>query len=105
MLKAITLLFITPFLFISTLFGIESNQFDNFQDGTLQGWGTGVTNPNPPVVVTDGGPTGAGDAYLRLTSNGSGQAGGRLVVFNTGQWTGNYTTSGVSHISMYMNNF
>jgi hypothetical protein len=104
-MKTFTLLLIAHISFIQSLFAIESNQFDNFQDGTLKGWGSGAPNPNPPVVINDGGPTGAGDAYLRVTSNGTGAAGGRLVVFNTSQWAGNYTTAGVSHISMYMNNF
>jgi hypothetical protein len=105
MMKSVTLLFLTHLLFIPALFAIETNQLDSFQDGTLKGWGSGAPNPNPPVIVLDGGPTGTGDAYLRIASNGSGAAGGRLVVFNTSQWTGNYTNAGVSHISMHMNNF
>ena len=105
MMKTVTLLFITHLLFIPTLFAIETNQFDNFQDGTLQGWGSGGPNPNPPHVVLDGGPNGTDDAYLLVTSNGSEGAGSKLIVFNAGQWNGNYINAGVTQISMYMNNF
>ena len=87
------------------LFAIELNQWDNFQDNTTQGWLTGGSNPNPPEVIADGGSEGTGDAYLLLTSTGSSFAGGRLAVFNNDQWTGDYTTAGVSFISMHMNNF
>ena len=87
------------------LFAIELNQWDNFQDNTTQGWLTGGSNPNPPEVIADGGSEGTGDAYLLLVSTGSSFAGGRLAVFNNDQWTGDYTTAGVSFISMHMNNF
>ena len=55
---------------ISTALAIVPNQFDNFEDGTLQGWGSGDPNPNPPANITTGGPAGTDDNYLRVTSIG-----------------------------------
>jgi hypothetical protein len=81
---------------------------DTFEDGTTQGWVTsllGSPNPTPPVNVPTGGPAGAGDHFLQLTSLGSEGPGSRLVVNNPGgNWTGNYLTSGVGGISMDLNN-
>lgn len=90
---------------ITILFAIGPNQWDNFQDSTTQGWQVGAPSPLPPQVVTSGGPQGAGDAYLLISSNGGSGAGSRLVVYNLDQWKGNYTDAGIQFISMYMNNF
>src|SRR5205085_348091 len=72
-------------------------------NGTLQSWQAGVVSPNPPLNVATGGPAGLNDNFMRLTSNG-GSAGGKLVVFNSNQWTGNYTAAGVTGIQMMVNN-
>jgi hypothetical protein len=83
---------------------IIAGQLDNFEDGTLQSWQNGApANPNPATNITSGGPTGVNDNFLRLTSNG-GSAGGKLVVFNTDQWAGNYVAAGVNSIQMQVNN-
>jgi hypothetical protein len=75
----------------------------DFEAGA-QGWSSGPRNPNPPVVEADGGPQGAGDAFLHLTSNGR-SSGGRLVVFNsTAPWTGNYTGAGIAAIELDLKN-
>ncbi len=103
-MKKISFIIFYIIVSFTILFAIELNQWDNFQDNTTQGWQTGSSNPHPPVVVANGGPEGAGDAYLLLTSNGS-FAGSKLVVFNNKQWTGDYINVGVKFISMYMNNF
>ncbi len=80
---------------------IMPGQVDGF-DGGLSGWQAGgFTNPNRPDIQT----TGAIDGpYMRLRSNGSFGAGGKLVVFNTDQWTGNYLTADLSGIQMQVNN-
>jgi hypothetical protein len=104
-MKKTYFVFVAIIASFTILFAIELNQWDNFQGGTTQGWQTGAPDPNPPVVVADGGPEGAGDAYLLLTSSGSTGAGGRLIVYNSDQWAGNYTSTGVNMISMHMNNF
>jgi len=79
-------------------------QVDNFQDGTTQGWGSGPGNPNPPVNVATGGPAGAGDKFLEITSSGVGLAGSKLAAFNTSQWAGDYVTAGITGISADLKN-
>jgi hypothetical protein len=83
---------------------IALGQIDTFQDGTTMGWQEG-SSPNPPINVATGGPAGAGDRYLENTSSGSFSAGGRMTMFNSAQWLGNYTAAGVNRISVQMVNF
>jgi hypothetical protein len=71
----------------------------DFQDGTLMGWG----GPNC-FNQANGGPLGPGDAYAHSTSDGLGQ-GGRLAMYNTGDWIGNYQAAGVNEIRAMLNNF
>jgi len=74
----------------------------NFNGSDTQGWTNGFVD-DPQVLP--GGPGGAGDGYLRVTSDGSG-SGGKLTVFNNDpQWTGNWLASGVTHVSMDFFNF
>ena len=106
--KMLELIFIT--LLVTIMFGIDTsaqitnNQTDNFEDGTVQGWSEGGISPNPPANIADGGPGGTGDNYLQNVSSGGGGAGSKLVMFNTIQWKGDYTSTGVTDISMHMNN-
>jgi hypothetical protein len=67
-------------------------------------WSGGNPNPNPPVVVADSGPTGSGDFSLRVTSNGGSGPGGKLLIFNTASWAGNYTAAGVTGLSVDIRN-
>jgi hypothetical protein len=77
---------------------IVLGQFDNFQSGTLQNW-TGGSNPtNQP----NGGPDGASDRYLRITSGG---VSSNLGVFNSAQWAGGYGAAGVTRVNIDLNNF
>jgi hypothetical protein len=80
---------------------------DDFQDGTTMNWFVpDPTNPVPPTNVPNGGPEGAGDAYLELRAiAGLGGPGSRLSVLNDAQWTGNYRGAGVTAINMDVNNF
>ena len=86
-------------------------QSDGFEDGTTQGWvinllGTGSPPAGTlPTNVATGGPSGANDNYLQLTSNGTGGSGGRLVAINVSQWAGDYTALGVTGISASLRNF
>jgi hypothetical protein len=86
-------------------FAVVAGQIDTFEDGTTQGWMTGTPNPNPPVNVTSGGPDGENDNYLRITAHGDFGAGGKLVAFNNAQWTGSYTSAGITHITLSVRNF
>lgn len=88
----------------TTSLGVVYGQIDTFQDGTVMGWQTGPTDPSPPANIPNGGPAGAGDRYMLLTSSGGLGAGGKLVVHNQAQWSGNYTAAGVTVIRMNLNN-
>jgi hypothetical protein len=79
---------------------IVLNQTDDFQDGTLQGWGGGAS----PQNVANGGPNGAGDRFLQLTSFGGIGGGSRLASFNVAQWTGSYNAAGVDAVEVWMKN-
>jgi hypothetical protein len=84
---------------------ITAWQIDDFQDGTTAGWGVGVVSPVPPVNVASGGPDGAGDAYLELTSLGGGGPGSRLAVDNDLQWAGDYLAEGITGVVLDANLF
>src|SRR5262245_12891015 len=73
---------------------------ENFQDGTTMGWIVPGPSPNPPVNIATGGPAGAGDRYLQLTSTGLPGAGGRLAVINDTRWGGDYIAAGLTSIVM-----
>jgi hypothetical protein len=83
---------------------VDPVQVDDFEDGTTMGWEEGAPSPNPPVNVANGGPGGAGDAYLENTSSGGTGAGSRMVMFNNAQWTGDYVAAGVSSLQAHLNN-
>jgi hypothetical protein len=89
----------------SPAWAISGSTFDNFEDGSTQAWASGAANPSPPINVGTGGPAGAGDNYLLITSNGLSGPGSRLVGINAAQWAGNYLAAGVNGISMDLRNF
>jgi hypothetical protein len=66
-------------------------QTDTFSSGTA-GWTEGAPSPNPPVVADTGL---VGGPYLRNDSAGGGGAGGRMVMWNDSQWTGDYISAGI----------
>ena len=84
--------------------GISFGQFDDFGSG-VGGWSEGASSPNPPAVVSSGGPDGAGDPYLANVSSGSFGAGSRQIMFNQSQWIGDYNAAGVTRIEMKVANF
>lgn len=89
-------------------FAVSVGQADDFEDGTTQGWLAGLLgamHPAPPVNVPNGGPAGAGDNYLQLTSVGGLGAGSKLAVLNLAQWAGNYAAAGVTGLSVDVRNF
>jgi hypothetical protein len=81
---------------------VTLNQVDTFQ-GSTNNWTDGHAGDNL-AVIANGGPNGAGDSYLQVSS---GSAGGepRLITFNQSQWTGNYIAAHVKSISMELKNF
>ena len=79
-----------------------------FEDETTQGWvanllGMGI-HPAPPANIPDGGPSGLFDNYLLLTALGGSGNGSRLSAINLSEWAGDYIASGVSVITMSVNN-
>jgi hypothetical protein len=84
---------------------IAIDQIDTFEDETTMGWFVPGSAFMPPATEPNGGPAGAGDAYLKLVATGAGGAGSRLSVLNEAQWTGDYLSSGVNLIRMDVNNF
>lgn len=94
------------------VWAITYPQADNFQGGTTQNWTNNQGDPMNPAVV-DGGPGGAGDKFLEVTSTGIGLGGSRLSTFNQyvagtendptptpAQWLGNYIAAGVGAIGV-----
>jgi hypothetical protein len=81
-------------------------QIDTFQSGTTEGWFAGISQvpPVPPQVFPAGGPAGANDAFLVVTSGGGMGPGSRLVAMNGTQWTGNFLSPGIAGICMDLNN-
>lgn len=87
---------------------ISIGQLDDFEDDTLQGWAMGVASVTANFMTNnpDGGPDGVGDAYLEVSADSTVPFGGkRLTFFNRQQWTGDYTTAGITAIAMDLKNF
>ncbi len=84
---------------------VSVGTIDTFQDGTANGWSSGLNNGNGPVNVATGGPAGVADSFLSFTATGVHGPGGKLVAFGGAQWNGDYVAAGVTGISMQMNNF
>jgi len=91
-------------------FAVVLGQTDTFEDGTTSNWiinASGFGTPPVgalPVNVATGGPAGANDNFLQLTSLGGSGAGSRLTVNNLAQWTGDYIAVGIGAIAMDLNN-
>ncbi|MCA9243832.1 MAG: hypothetical protein KDA32_07770 [Phycisphaerales bacterium] len=77
-----------------------TGQVDNFQDGTVQGWG------GANVANVDGGAGGAGDRFLNVIADQPTGPGSRIGAFNgSTSWTGDYETAGVTGIQFDLANF
>ena len=72
---------------------IPASQKDTFQDGTTDNWTNGPSG-DPLQVIANGGPAGAGDQYLKITSSS------HLATFNLTQWAGDYTANNVMDIGV-----
>src|SRR5947209_6747748 len=82
---------------------VALNQVDTFSSGSLNSWTDGHAGSNVLNIGT-GGPNGAGDSFLQVSSGTFGGA-TRMITFNRTQWAGNYITAGVGSISMELKNF
>lgn len=106
-----TRLFFIPVALLSvcaTAHAAVIGQIDNFNTNTTEGWfaGGGPFGQVPPVPPHTelGGPAGAADPFLVLTSRGGQGPGSRLVGMNAAQWAGNYLLAGVTAIQMDLRN-
>ena len=80
-------------------------QIDTFADGTTDGWTIGrSSSPFAPQNVSTGGPAGASDAFLNMTSSGTGGPGSKAIIFNQSQWAGDYLSAGITEIDMDLKN-
>ncbi len=84
---------------------VTLGQVDDFEDGTVMGWTESGGSSNPPVNVADGGPEGTGDNYLENESSGGAGASGRMEMFNSTQWAGDYIGAGINSIAARVANF
>jgi|CXWL01.1.fsa_nt_gi hypothetical protein len=80
---------------------IINGQVDDFEDGTVMNWSGGAS----PTNIGTGGPAGAGDNYLQITSTGFAGPSGSMASFNDFQWSGDYIANNVTSISADMVNF
>jgi hypothetical protein len=103
-MKKLFIILFAAFNFLpAVVYAIAPSQVDNFQDGTTENWTSGSSNPTQPTVLS-GGFAGASDKFLRVVSNGTTGAGGKLVFFNAIQWLGNYNSASIDHISIRVRN-
>ena len=76
---------------------IQAGLINDFQDG-VQAW-DGLN----PVQIPDGGPAGAGDGYLQITSTGGAGSGSKLAMFNqSSDWVGDLGSLGAVSIDVDM---
>ncbi len=100
----VTMFFLLAFAVLcapNITWALSLGQIDDFEDGSAQGWGTGVS---PASNIASGGPAGAGDNFIQYTSTGFSGANSRMVIFNNSQWLGSYTSAGIAAIEMDLNN-
>ena len=86
-----TAIYLFPFLLVAAHRAdsavISPGQTSTFS-ASADGWANG--SAADPELVPNGGLAGAGDGFLRITSDGSG-AGGRLTIFNRTEWAGDFS--------------
>jgi hypothetical protein len=90
-------------LFAGTSRAVVGGQVDNFEGGTVSNWQNGP-HLGAATNISTGGPAGAGDNFVRISSSGVSGSGGKLVVFNHDQWAGDYLQQQITAIRMDVNN-
>jgi len=103
--KKLLILLLTLFVTSASIAQITAGVPDDFDTpADVHNWvhGGGPGNsPNPPSLQTVGG---VDNNYLKNTSTASGGAGGKFVMLNTSQWTGDYITAGIKSVSIQVRN-
>jgi hypothetical protein len=95
-MKKTLLTFIFSFTIISLTYAqtrVTAGQIDDFEDDTVQGWIDG--SATTPVNISSDGPAGGADSYLEDYATGFTGSGGRLIIFNESQWTGDFASEGI----------
>jgi hypothetical protein len=79
---------------------VTYDQVDDFQDpdDATAGWKGSRGGTAIPLRRADGGPGGAGDAWLRIATSSF-----HLATRNRDQWTGNYLAAGIDAIELDLN--
>ena len=86
-----------------TAHAITAGEVDDFEDGTTEGWHHGTPSVDAPRNTATGGPAGAGDGFLSVSS-GDPEGSPRLVALAGAQWLGNYTAAGITTVALQVNN-
>jgi hypothetical protein len=84
-------------------FATSLTPVNDFEDGTLMNWA--YAYPPSLTNVASGGPGGANDNWLRLETDGVSNPGGRPVITNSTQWSGDYVATNVLAIAADFANF
>lgn len=77
---------------------VQVGQLDDFETGT-QGWSNSAGNVSQ--IDSSGSPS--GENHLSLISSGSGR-GGKMLMWNTDHWTGDFLANGVSGLEFWADN-
>ena len=97
------LLFLIFSLLISTSVcgQVTAGQVDDFEDTTTQSWRIGgAGGASGPTNIATGGP--GGTSYLQYISTGTGTVASKMIIINTNQWLGNYTSQGIKAIRFHV---
>ncbi|MGB8167160.1 MAG: hypothetical protein WCF18_06685 [Chthoniobacteraceae bacterium] len=94
-------LFLASMLVSGTCWAVSLSSFDDFQSANTD-WQNGV---GPGIVSLGGGPAGPDDYFLQVPSYARGGVSSRLVIFNQGEWSGDYIGAGITQIEMDLANF
>lgn len=100
----LTIIVVACFALARSAGAVSVGQIDTFQDGTTANWDNGeIIGTTPVTNIATGGPAGAGDRFIQVTSDGVG-SGGKLTAWNREQWLGNYIAAGVTAIEVDLRN-
>ena len=101
--RKLLILLLTLFVTSASMAQITAGVPDDFDTpADVHNWvHGGGPSPNPPTLQTVGG---VDNNYIKNTSTGVGGPGGRFVMLNTTQWTGNYIAAGIKSVSMQVRN-
>lgn len=80
-----------------------AGQSDTFDNGDLMSWEQGMVDSITGEAT--GGPDGANDGYIQVTSTGGSMQNSRMTVFNTAiRWTGNWLTPEIGQVDVHLKN-